>query len=192
LGGKAREEAGAPRRTVFFYGSFMDEELLEGAGVVANDVRAGVLWGYEIRITSAATLVRSDRECCYGVVCVIASNNLDRLSTPNRGRETARQTQSSPAPAIQAMCSCRCACEVIFRQVKSASTELTANIYVEGDREKPVDAHRPAQQLTCRPADRDQVLSDSPRNRSWSLVGQRGIRYEGHLVLIYVGCSIWG
>jgi hypothetical protein len=79
LGGKGRDAARASHRTVFFYGSFMDEQLLEGAGVVANDVRAGVLWGYEIQITSAATLVRSDRDSCYGIVCVIALNDLDTL-----------------------------------------------------------------------------------------------------------------
>jgi hypothetical protein len=118
----------------------MDERLLEEAGVVANDVHAGVLWDYEIRINSAATLIRSDRECCYGIVCAIASNDLDRLYAEPwlkdyRPVEVSVGTESGPVSALcyisDATSDSRPKKEYVDRIVRAAEPHGFPSWYVE-------------------------------------------------------------
>lgn len=45
------------RVNVFFYGLFMDQQLLEAKGVYPTDIRAAVLEGYALRIGARAALV---------------------------------------------------------------------------------------------------------------------------------------
>jgi hypothetical protein len=58
-----------PKVRVFFYGSFINREVLARGGLVAERIDVGKLWGFDIRIETLATLVRSDRHCVYGIVC---------------------------------------------------------------------------------------------------------------------------
>ena len=57
---------------VFFYGLFMDEQLLSGKGIKPFDVSAGFVDGYGLRIGKRATLVRSPGSRACGVVMDIA------------------------------------------------------------------------------------------------------------------------
>lgn len=54
--------------TVFFYGLFMDESLLEGKGVHVSESKVAVLEGYKLQIGRRATLVRDPTARSFGVV----------------------------------------------------------------------------------------------------------------------------
>lgn len=54
--------------TVFFYGLFMDESLLEGKGVHLSGSRVAVLEGYKLQIGRRATLVQDLTARSFGVV----------------------------------------------------------------------------------------------------------------------------
>jgi hypothetical protein len=68
-----------PKVRVFFYGSFINREVLARGGLVPERVEAGRVWGFDIRVETLATLVRSDRHCVYGVVCEATHAELRRL-----------------------------------------------------------------------------------------------------------------
>src|SRR5579872_5440877 len=68
----ARWEARAmnePKVWIFFYGSFINREVLARGGLALEKVEVARLWGYDIRVETLATLVRSDEHCVYGIVC---------------------------------------------------------------------------------------------------------------------------
>jgi len=54
--------------TVFFYGLFMDESLLEEKGVRLSGSRVAILEGYKLQIGRRATLVRDLTGRSFGVV----------------------------------------------------------------------------------------------------------------------------
>lgn len=64
---------------VFFYGSFINREVLERANVVPADVEVACLWGFDIRIDPTANLVPADGHCVYGTVCQASHAELSRL-----------------------------------------------------------------------------------------------------------------
>ena len=64
---------------VFFYGSFMNREVLARSAVAPERLEAARLWGHDIRIAPLANLVRSDERCVYGVLCELTHAELDRL-----------------------------------------------------------------------------------------------------------------
>ncbi len=69
----------APKVRVFFYGSFINRQVLAGGGLVPERVEVGRLWGFDIRIETLATLVRSDQHCVYGIVCDATHDELRHL-----------------------------------------------------------------------------------------------------------------
>src|SRR5215813_12238968 len=54
------------RIDVFFYGLFMDTELLRSKGVSPQNIRRAGALGYELRIGKRATLWREPKACAYG------------------------------------------------------------------------------------------------------------------------------
>ena len=65
--------------TVFFYGLFMDESLLEGKGIHVSGSRVAVLEGYKLRIGRRATLVRDPTARSFGVVSRVARQDVELL-----------------------------------------------------------------------------------------------------------------
>lgn len=57
---------------VFFYGLFMDEQLLVAKGITPSAMRKGFVRGYRLRIGARATLLRAERGLAYGVLMDIA------------------------------------------------------------------------------------------------------------------------
>lgn len=53
---------------VFFYGLFMDEEVLAAKGIIPTQIVQGSVAGCELRIGERATLVRKPDGRAYGVV----------------------------------------------------------------------------------------------------------------------------
>jgi hypothetical protein len=69
----------APRVRVFFYGSFINRDVLARGGLIADRFEVARAWGFDIHIKTLATLVRSDQHCVYGVVVTATHTELDRL-----------------------------------------------------------------------------------------------------------------
>jgi hypothetical protein len=63
----------------FFYGLFMDSELLRESGVAAVNPRRGYADGYALRIGRRATLIPSPEGRAYGMVFALTHTDLERL-----------------------------------------------------------------------------------------------------------------
>jgi hypothetical protein len=68
-----------PKVWVFFYGSFINREVLARGGLTPEAVEVARLGGFDIQIETLATLVRSDRHCVYGIICRTTHAELRRL-----------------------------------------------------------------------------------------------------------------
>ena len=64
---------------VFFYGLFMDEDLLKAKGIQSAETRVGFVNGHRLRIGERATLVRHPDGRAYGVVMEIAIGDAKAL-----------------------------------------------------------------------------------------------------------------
>jgi len=64
---------------VFFYGLFMDEDLLRSKGVTPTNLRPASLYGYQLRIGKRATLVPEQSCQVFGLVASLTHNELERL-----------------------------------------------------------------------------------------------------------------
>ncbi|HSC28233.1 MAG TPA: gamma-glutamylcyclotransferase family protein [Vicinamibacterales bacterium] len=69
-----------PRRVpVFFYGLFMDADLLREQGVEPTDWRLASLRGFSIRIGARATLVPNERGVVYGMLIDLTHGEIETL-----------------------------------------------------------------------------------------------------------------
>jgi len=66
----------------FFYGLFMDVEVLRESQVTALEPRRAYVDGYGLRIGRRATLVPSEGSRAYGMVFALTHDDLDRLYSP--------------------------------------------------------------------------------------------------------------
>jgi hypothetical protein len=69
----------APTVWTFFYGSFMNLDVLKQGGYVPEQYEVAKLSGFDIRIQPLATLARSDQHCVYGIVALGTHEQLRRL-----------------------------------------------------------------------------------------------------------------
>ena len=67
------------RIDVFFYGLFMDEEVLKTKGVLAMDIRPAFVSGFQLRIGNRATLVTNPAARVFGQIVSISHVELERL-----------------------------------------------------------------------------------------------------------------
>src|SRR5262245_25681661 len=68
-----------PTVWTFFYGSFINPNVLKQAGYVLERFEVARLGGFDIRIAPLANLVRSDQHCVYGIVAPATHEELRRL-----------------------------------------------------------------------------------------------------------------
>jgi hypothetical protein len=66
----------------FFYGLFMDVDILRENAVTAVNPRRAYVDGYALRIGRRATLVPVEGARSYGVVFALTHDDLDRLYSP--------------------------------------------------------------------------------------------------------------
>lgn len=66
-------------RSVFFYGLFMDEDLLKKKGLNPSATKIAYLVGYGLRIGERATLIKSTQERSYGSVIQLSNDELEIL-----------------------------------------------------------------------------------------------------------------
>lgn len=82
-GGTKRLLQGEPmtgkKAWVFFYGSFINRQVLARGGFTLERFEIARLWGFDIVIETLATLVRSDRHCVYGIACEFTHEQLRGL-----------------------------------------------------------------------------------------------------------------
>lgn len=64
---------------VFFYGLFMDADLLRSKGVNAVNVRRARVPGFELRIGARATLVQKPGASAYGILMGLTHEQIERL-----------------------------------------------------------------------------------------------------------------
>ena len=68
-----------PRVWVFFYGSYMNFDVLQEVGLVPERWESARLDGFDIRIQPRANVVPSDQHCVYGIVATATHEELARL-----------------------------------------------------------------------------------------------------------------
>lgn len=64
---------------VFFYGLYMDEEILKSKGVVPREKQLACAKGYKLRVGNMATLLRNESSEAYGVVYSLTYEEIDKL-----------------------------------------------------------------------------------------------------------------
>jgi hypothetical protein len=64
---------------VFFYGLFMDENLLARKGIKPSEINLGFVDGYGLRIGERATLIRCPDSRAYGAMMDIAPSDATEL-----------------------------------------------------------------------------------------------------------------
>ena len=68
------------RVPVFFYGSFMDREVLRQRGVEPGDLQPAKLWGFDLRFRPLATIAPVEEHACvYGLLATATHADLQRL-----------------------------------------------------------------------------------------------------------------
>lgn len=67
------------RINIFFYGLFMDEDLLRTKGVMATDIRPASVPGFQLRIGNRATLIPAQSGRVFGLIASLSHTELDRL-----------------------------------------------------------------------------------------------------------------
>ena len=65
----------------FFYGSFMNQDVLAKADVQPTERQVARLDGWDLKIAPRATLVPSQTSCVYGVLAQLTHPELDKLYT---------------------------------------------------------------------------------------------------------------
>ena len=68
-----------PRVWTFFYGSFINLEVLAAQGLVPERHEVARLAGFDIEIRPLANLVRSERHLVYGILATATHGQLGRL-----------------------------------------------------------------------------------------------------------------
>lgn len=63
----------------FFYGSFINPDVLKQANFIAHSPETAKLYGYDIIIKPFANLIRSEEQCVYGILASSTPAELSRL-----------------------------------------------------------------------------------------------------------------
>ena len=67
------------RIDVFFYGLFMDADLLRAKGVNPTNIRSASAPGFSLRIGQRATLLRNPHDLAHGILMELTHAEIDRL-----------------------------------------------------------------------------------------------------------------
>jgi len=68
-----------PKFWTFFYGSYMNFDVLKEVNFVPEQWEVARLNGFDIRIQPRANLVRSEQACVYGIIATATHQELSRL-----------------------------------------------------------------------------------------------------------------
>lgn len=73
-----------PNVWVFFYGSYLNLQVLREVDLEPEEWEVAILDGYDIEIRPRANLIRSPGHCVYGIVATATHAELERLYTHAR------------------------------------------------------------------------------------------------------------
>jgi cation transport regulator ChaC len=73
------DTSAGPRIWVFFYGSYMNLEVLKEVELIPGQIEVARLSGFDIAIRPLANLVRSDQHSVYGILATATHAELARL-----------------------------------------------------------------------------------------------------------------
>ncbi len=65
----------------FFYGSFMNRDVLAKADVQPTEPQMARLDGWDLKIAPRATLIPSEGSCVYGILSQLTHSDIDKLYT---------------------------------------------------------------------------------------------------------------
>jgi len=82
---------------VFFYGTFMNRDVLINHGITPTSMVPARLNGFELYIRPRVNLMTSDRSCVYGVVAAVTYEELKKLYSH---LEEAFGVKYSPQPVL--------------------------------------------------------------------------------------------
>lgn len=68
-----------PKVSVFFYGSYINSDVLKQVNFIPESYEAAKLSGFDIVIRPLANLVRSDKDCVYGILTSGTHEELENL-----------------------------------------------------------------------------------------------------------------
>lgn len=97
----------ARRIKVFFYGLFMDAELLKSKGAHPLNVRPASMPGFALRIGQRATLVQNPQACAYGILMDLSHKEVEDLyadASVSAYRPEAAMAQLSDGTYLPALC----------------------------------------------------------------------------------------
>ena len=63
----------------FYYGLFMDDDVLRSAGIEVREPRRGFVEGFALRIGERATLISRANERAYGIAYSMPHSDIDKL-----------------------------------------------------------------------------------------------------------------
>ncbi len=95
------------RIEVFFYGLFMDADLLRGKGVNPTDIRPASVSGFSLRIGQRATLLPDPNGLVHGILMQLTPTEIDQLyseSSVRSYRPEAVLCEVSTGSRIPALC----------------------------------------------------------------------------------------
>jgi Gamma-glutamyl cyclotransferase, AIG2-like len=95
------------RVSVFFYGLFMDADLLISKGAHPARMRTACAPGFALRIGQRATLVPDGQSCAYGVVMELSQADIERLyseASVSAYRPKAVLAQMADGSFVAALC----------------------------------------------------------------------------------------
>lgn len=81
---------------IFFYGLFMDEQLLAGKGVRPDDIRPAAVPGFALRIGARAALVPTPTGQVHGLLMKLTHEDIERLYS----EPTVRAYRPEPVLAV--------------------------------------------------------------------------------------------
>ena len=76
---RLHEPMSARKVAVFFYGSYMNRDVLEEVDLAPQEMRVATLRGFDIRIGPLANLVHSADQTVYGILTTATHAELERL-----------------------------------------------------------------------------------------------------------------
>jgi len=68
-----------PKVQVFFYGSYINFDVLKEVDLIPDHFKVSQLSGYDINIAPRANIIKSDQHCVYGILTTATHNELQRL-----------------------------------------------------------------------------------------------------------------
>ncbi len=68
-----------PKVDVFFYGSYINLNVLKEVNIIPDQIIIAKLSGYDIQIAPRANLVKSEKDCVYGILTKASHEELQRL-----------------------------------------------------------------------------------------------------------------